>query len=146
MSEQPQQNDFLPPAPAEQDAVVLIKKMQQQLISLEKKIDILVNRSLGKPFSEKHFSKPFRSFSQHHRSSDREHGNTFGEKSFDRGRHFEKRHGEENRGFGHKNKAYNNSRESDSGQGHHFEKGHGAEKRGFEQKNKPFYYRRKDRG
>lgn len=139
-------NDSLPPAPAEQDVVALIKKMQQQLVFLEKKIDILINQSLGRPFRQKPFSKSFRSFGHAHRRSDREHDNTSGEKSFDRGRHFEKRHGEENRGFGHKKKAYDNPRESDSGQEHHFEKRHGGGKRGFDQKKKPFYYGRKDRG
>ena len=139
-------NDSLPPAPAEQEVVVLIKKIQQQLVFLEKKIDILIRQSQTRPFSEKHFSKPFRPFGHPHPRSDREHANTSGEKSFDRGRHFEKRHGEENRGFGHKKKAYDNSRESDSGQEHHFEKRQDGEKRGFDQKKKPFYSRRKERG
>jgi len=146
MSEQSRVNEALPPVPAEQDVVVLIKKMQQQLVFLEKKIDILINQSKARPFSEKHFSKPFRSFGHPHRRSDRAQDNTSGEKSFDRGRHFEKRNGEENQGFGYQKKAYDNSRESNSGQEHHFEKRHDGEKRGFAQEKKPFYYRRKDRG
>ena len=50
MSEQPQHNDSLSSALAEQDVVVLIKKMQQQLIFLEKKIDILISQSQAKIF------------------------------------------------------------------------------------------------
>jgi hypothetical protein len=146
MSERSQHNAFLHPAPADQDVVALIKKMQQQLVFLEKKIDILINQSQARPFSEKHFSKSFRSFGHPHRHSDREHDTASGEKSSDRGRHFEKRHGEKNQSFGYKRKAYDNSRESDVGQEHHFEKRQGGEKRGFDQKKKPFYYRRKDRG
>jgi hypothetical protein len=145
MSEQSKHNNPLPPASDGEDVVTLIKKMQQQLVFLEKKIDILVNQSSSRPFRERKFSKPFRSFGQHH-GSDRERNNASGEKSFDRGRHFEKRHGEENREFGPQRRYYGNSPESDPGQGHHSKKRNGEKKRGFDQKNKPFYYRRKDRG
>ena len=102
MSEQPQHNDFSPPASAEQDMVVLIKKMHQQLLFLEKKIDILINQSQARPFGEKHFSKPFRSFDRPHRRPGREYGHGSAEKGLDRERHFEKRHGEESRGFAQK--------------------------------------------
>ena len=145
MSEQSRFNEALPPAPAEQDMLALIRKMQQQLVFLEKKIDILINQSLGRPYSEKHFSKPFRSFGRPGRHSNRAHVNASGEKSFDRARHFEKRHSEENRGFDHKKKTYDNSRESDFNQERHFEKRHDDEKRGFDQKKKPFPYKRKGR-
>ena len=139
MSEQPQHNDSLPPASAEQDVVVLIKKMQQQLVFLEKKIDILISQSQERPFSkEQHFSRPFRSFGRPHRPS--------GEKSFDRERPFEKRHGEEDRGFGYKKKSYGHTRGSDFSQERHFEKRHDGEKRGFDPKKKPFFHKRKDRG
>ena len=131
-------NDSLPLAPAEQDMVALIKNMQQQLVFLEKKIDILISQSQSKPSSEKHFSKPFRSFSRPYRRSDREHDNTSGEKSFDRGRHFEKRYGEESRGFDHKKKAYDNSRESNFGKGQHFEKPDGEKTRGLDHKKKVY--------
>lgn len=144
MSEQFKHNDFS--ASPEQDVAALIRKMQQQLSLLEKKIDILINQSSDRPFREKHFSKPFRSFGHPHRRFNREYDNPSGEKSFDHGRHFEKRHGEENRGFDHKKKAYDNSQESNFGQGHHFDKRHSGEKREFDKRNKPFYYKRKDRG
>jgi hypothetical protein len=145
MSEQFKHNDSLAPAPDEHDVVVLIKKVQQQLVLLDKKIDILVNQSQERPYTKKHFVKPFRSFGHAHRSSERKRDNASGERSFDRGRRFEKRPNEANRGFDHKKKAYDNSRKSDSGQGHPYEKRHGGEKKGFDQKRKPFYYGRKDR-
>jgi hypothetical protein len=145
MNEQIQHNDSLPPAPAEQDTVALLKKMQQQLAFLEKKIDILINQSSGRPFREKKFSRPFRSFGKQNRY-DRERDTATGEKSFDRGGHFEKRHGEENREFGQQRKTYDNPPESGPGQGHQFKKRRGGKGRGFDQKNNPFSYRRKDRG
>ena len=98
MSEQAPHNDSLPSASAEQDVVVLIKKMQQQLTFLEKKIDILISQSQAKSFGEKHFSKPFRSFDRPHRRPGREHGYASAEKSFDRG--------EESRGFGQKKRPF----------------------------------------
>lgn len=110
------------PQQSEPDVLVLIKKMQQQLVFLEKKIDILINQSQARPSYERPFSR---------------------ERSFDRGRRFEKRPGEESQGFGYKKKSYDNPRESDSGREHHFEKRHSGENRGFGQKKKPFYLGRK---
>lgn len=144
MNEQSQYNKDLPPASAEQDILALIRKMQQQLVFLEKKIDILVNQSQARPFREKHFSKPFRSFSRPHRHSDRAYVNASGEKNPDRTRRFERRNSEGSRGFEHKNRDYDNPRESDFSKGQHFEKRHDGEKRGFYQKKNSFSYRRKD--
>lgn len=144
--QQSQRNDFLPPAPDEQDVAVLVKKMQQQLVLLEKKIDILINQSEARPRSEKHFSKPFRPFNPHRRF-ERGNDQPSGKKSFFPGRHFEKRYPEENREFGRPKKVYDNSQERDSGrQGHYFKKGHGGKKKGFVPREKPFYLKRKDRG
>ena len=63
MSEHPEENEELSAPPqADSDVVSLIKKMQQQLNFLEKKIDILIGQSPERPFRdrEKRFSKPFR--------------------------------------------------------------------------------------
>ena len=63
MSEHSQENEELNvPSQADSDVVSLIKKMQQQLNFLEKKIDILIGQSPERPFRdrEKRFSKPFR--------------------------------------------------------------------------------------
>jgi hypothetical protein len=143
MSEQSQHNN--PSAAAEQDVLTLIKKMQQHLVFLEKKIDLLISQSQARPLREKHFSRPFRPSGPPYRRSDRAQDNAAGEKSFDRGRHFENRPGAE-RGFGHRKKAYDNPREGDFAPRNHFEKRHDGEKRGFDQKKKPFPYRHKERG
>jgi len=63
MSEHSEENEELSvPPQADSDVVSLLKKMQQQLNFLEKKIDILIGQSPEKPFRdrEKRFSKPFR--------------------------------------------------------------------------------------
>jgi hypothetical protein len=106
----------------EPDVVALIKKMQQQLIFLEKKIDTLIAQSQAAPSREKYFSKPYRSFDRPHRYGKGESDSRPGEKGPDQGRSFEKRHGEGNRGFGH------------------------GEKRKFDPKKKPFYYKQRDKG
>lgn len=64
------------------DITVLINKMQEQLVSLEKKIDTLISQSSKKPAEEKHFSKPFQRFDRprHHDRGDRD--NNFRERSF----------------------------------------------------------------
>jgi hypothetical protein len=148
MSEQPQDNNPLPPAPVEQDVVALIKRLQQQITFLEKKIDLLLNQSQARPSHEKPFSKPFRSFDPSHRrpGPGGDYHNASGKKSFDRGRPFEKRAGEGREGFGYKKKPYEYPKDSDSGQGHHFEKRHGGEKKSFDPKKKPFYFKHKDGG
>ncbi len=66
----------------EQDMAVLMNKMQEQLVSLEKKIDALISQSSKKPAEEKHFSKPFQRFDRprHHDRGDRD--NNFRERSF----------------------------------------------------------------
>lgn len=105
MSEQFKHNGSLPPASTEQDVIALVKKMQQQLVFLEKKIDILISQSQDRPFRQKPFSRPFRPFG-YHRRPEREHENTSEEKRFDRPRHFEKRHGQDKRGFDQKKKPF----------------------------------------
>jgi hypothetical protein len=120
--------------------------MQQQLAFLEKKLDILINQSQARPSSERHFSKPFRSSGPSHRHSPGDRDTASGEKRFERGRRFEKRDGEANRGFGHTGKSYSDSREREGGPASPFEKRHSGEKRGFTHKKKSFYNRRKDRG
>lgn len=144
MSEQLKHNDSLPHVPVEQDLMVLIKKMQQQLASLEKKIDILMSQSQDKPFRQRQFSKPFRTFGPHRRP-EREYGDVSEEKRFGRPRHFEKRYSPENRGFGHKRESYGNPRESNFTPGRSFEKRRSGEKREFDQKKKPFYHKVKGR-
>ncbi len=70
------------PQQDEQDMAVVINKMQEQLASVEKKIDALLLRSQEKPSAEKHFSKPFQRFDRprHHDRGERD--NNFRERSF----------------------------------------------------------------
>jgi len=70
------------PQQDEQDMAVLINKMQEQLVSLEKKIDTLIIQFSKRPAEEKHFSKPFQRFdrSRHHDRGNRD--NNFRERSF----------------------------------------------------------------
>ena len=62
--------------PRDLDVAGQLKKIQQQLVYLEKKIDILIGQSSGRsserPFQERRFSKPFRpgGFRQSHQSHD----------------------------------------------------------------------------
>ncbi len=132
----------------ESDVLVLIKKMHQQLVFLEKKIDVLISQSQEKPFREKHFSKPFRTFDRPNRPSryrdKRDQGEDSTEKSFHSGHHFEKRQGDENREFGGPKKDYNNDRENSFSQDRHFKKKYGGKKRGFDPRKKGFFHKRKD--
>lgn len=75
---------FSAPQEDEQDVAVLINRMQEQLVSLEKKIDTLIIQFSKKPAEEKHFSKPFQRFDRprHHDRGDRDNG--FRERSFTR--------------------------------------------------------------
>jgi hypothetical protein len=111
------------PDESEMDVVSLLKGMQQQLILLEKKIDLLVSQSQRRPTGEKFssdrtfqkrpYSKPFRS-SEH---SPRPHGK-----------------GE----YGH------SPRERDSAQGHFYEHRPRKKGRGPGPGKKPFSFKRKD--
>lgn len=94
------------PGPTNADVVALIKKMQQQLEFLVKKIDVLINQSQEKPFREKRFSKPLRSFSHSPHHGKGEYDRSPRERSFDQGRHFEKRPGGPTQGFGQKKKPF----------------------------------------
>ncbi len=147
MSEQFEQNDSLPLAPDGQNLVVLIKTMQKQITFLERKIDQLINQSFSRPFSSgKSYSKPYRSFDRPRNYSDSASSRAAGEKSFERGSHFKKREGEENRGFGYKKKSYGESRESSSGPERHFARRSEGPREGFDPKKKSsFPYKRKNR-
>ena len=86
-SQAPQQVDL--------DMFAVLKKIQQQLTFLEKKVDTLVRQSERPSFRERPFQKPFRSggfsHSHGHGKSDRDRAPR--EKSFDQGRPFDKPHG-----------------------------------------------------
>ena len=125
MSEHSEENEELSAPPqTDSDVVSLIKKMQQQLNFLEKKIDILIGQSPEGSFGnrEKRFSKPFHpSFGG---------GASHGKRDFDRGPRRE--------GF-----SYDRPREGSPGQERPFDRKPGAGPRGFGHGDKPFFRHRK---
>ncbi|MDP2940014.1 MAG: hypothetical protein Q8O13_08050 [Candidatus Omnitrophota bacterium] len=72
------------PAQAGPDIASLMDKIQQQLVSLEKKVDSLISQSSSRPsempFKEKHFSK--RSFGHSYGQGKARQDNSFRERSF----------------------------------------------------------------
>lgn len=140
MNEQPNDKNFSVPQPSDSEVVVLIKKLQQQLTFLEKKIDAFINQSQEK--SSRPFSRPPHR-GQYHDTRDQ--GEGYRERSFRPGRHFGKPRAEENQRFGPPRKNYRDERENSSGQDRNFKKRYDGEKRGLEPRKKPFFHGRKDR-
>jgi len=145
MSEHSEENEELSvPPQADSDVVSLIRKMQQQLNFLEKKIDILIGQSPERPFRdrEKRFSKPFRpSFGSgaHHGKRDFNHGPRREGFSHDRPREG---------GFSHDRPresgfSQDRPRERSFGQGRPFDRKPGAGPREFGHGDKPFFRHRK---
>ncbi|MDD5356141.1 MAG: hypothetical protein PHY56_06375 [Candidatus Omnitrophica bacterium] len=66
----------------EQDVVALINQVQQRLVSLERKIDTLINKPPERSFEGKHFSKPFQRFDRHNRFDRGNRDNDFRERSY----------------------------------------------------------------
>ncbi|OGW79255.1 MAG: hypothetical protein A3G33_00195 [Omnitrophica bacterium RIFCSPLOWO2_12_FULL_44_17] len=93
---------------AEPNVMTAIKKIQEQLGFLEKKIDILIKQSSERPFKENHFSKPFRPGGfgppRYHARGGRD--DRPRENSFSQERRFDKRHSGGNRGFGQQEKQF----------------------------------------
>jgi hypothetical protein len=148
MTEQFKNDNPLTPSQAESDVFVLIKKIQQQLDSLERKIDTLTRQSYEKPFREKNFSKPFRSSGRPYRPGQypdkREQREDSRERNFRPGRHFEKHQGDENQGFSGPKKSYTNEQGNSSSQDGYFKKKYGGEKGGSNPKKKHFFHKHKD--
>jgi len=135
MSEHSEENEGLSvPPQADSDVVSLIRKMQQQLNFLEKKIDLLIGQSPERSFRdrEKRFSKPFRP-------------------SFGGGAHHGKRdfhRGPRKEGFSHDRPreggfSHDRPRERSFGQEQPFDRKPGAGSRGFGHGDKPFFRHRK---
>jgi hypothetical protein len=122
MKEESSINPSPVPDDTDTDVVSLLKKMQQQLLFLEKKLDLLISSSRGRPlgeasadrpFRKKTFSKPFRSFDHPQHRSKGEHAH--------------------------------NPRERDSAQGHFYEHRPHEKKRGPGPRKRPLSFKRKDR-
>lgn len=137
MNEQPLPIDPSNSASSDADLLFQIKRIQQQLVFLEKKIDTLINRPQEKPAAEPHYSKPFRPYQRPSYRQDRGGGHhdrsrEGREGGYDRSRPYEKRGSEGREGGFDKNRR--------------FEKRPGGENRGFSHKKKPFYFKSKNRG
>ncbi|MFA6379203.1 MAG: hypothetical protein WCX16_05445 [Candidatus Omnitrophota bacterium] len=146
----------VPVAPeGETDVVALIKKMQQQLTALDKKIEILMSRPKESSFGRKSFSRPSGSFNRpsfhgrdDRRPSDRgeyRHGGreSFGGRDSFRPRearegNFRERDSREGRSF--EKKPYSGERSHSSS-----ERPHSGEPRAFAPRKKPFFLKRKER-
>ena len=153
------------PQQVEPDIAVQINKMQQQLVSLENKIDTLINRSSERPFQGRHFSKPFQRFDRSDRYGKGRQDNGPGERIFtqvicadckkecevpfkpsaDRPVYckdcFSKR--KDTSSF--RERYDNRPKEVDSAQGRSFNKIRGGENRKFGKKKNPIFLRRKER-
>ena len=106
MSEQP---NTLAPQQVDLDVLGVLKRMQQQLVYLEKKIDTLIKQSSERPSfnKDRHFSRPFRpgGFSRSFHRGKGDHDAGHGAKSPSQERPFGKPGGE-NREFGRGRKAF----------------------------------------
>jgi hypothetical protein len=107
MKEESSINSSAVPDESDTDVFSLLQKMQQQLLLLERKLDLLLSQSKGKPFGEaasqdrsfqkRHFSKPFRSFGNPQRHGRGEHGHVPREGDSAQGHFYEHRPREKSR-------------------------------------------------
>ena len=96
MKRKSKHEDTSVPPQAEPDMEVLMAKIQQQLVILEKKIDSLISQSSERSFKHKltpnhpiglgvkgaHYSKPFQRFDHFRRHEKRDQGNGYSERRF----------------------------------------------------------------
>ena len=115
MDEQFSDDTFAVPDPTGTDVVSLLKRMQQQLLFLEKKIDLLLSqsqerRSPERPFQKQSFSKSSRPFGhfRHHGKGEPE--RNFRDRDSAQGRPSKNRHRDEKRTFGPGKKPFLNKR------------------------------------
>ncbi len=105
---------------SELEMMALIKKLQEQMDLIERKIDILVKRSPERPINQdRNFSKPFKSYGgpPRHFKGPHDHGPR-------------KEYGGPKKEYGHKNEF---------SQEHSFEKRSGGKAHGFNPHKKPFF-------
>jgi hypothetical protein len=111
MNQDNEYDDSPAPLQEEPDLVVMIKRLQQQMTFLEKKIDMLIERSSERQFRERDHSKPFRSYGHSSRHSDGNRDRGPREGNFEPRRHFDRpRRVGESRGFGHRKSPFSHRR------------------------------------
>lgn len=103
MNENQEQNDSAATNTGEQDLKSMITRMQQQLVFLEKKIDMLIAKSDAKPRAEQSSYKPVaRLFGDANRRPDSGYSGGYKDRSSYPGRTYERPRGDEQpRSFGH---------------------------------------------
>jgi hypothetical protein len=116
MKEELSVNPSPTPDESDTDVVSLLKRMQQQLLFLEKKMDLLISQSQERPSGEKTtpdrnfrkrpFSKPFRSFDHPQRHGKGEYGHSPRERDSAQGHFYERRPREKGRGPNPGKKSY----------------------------------------
>ena len=104
------------PAESDTDAVSLLKKMQQQLLFLERKIDLLISQSQerlhaeksssNRPSQKRPFSKQFPPFDQQRHRSRGAHGHSPGVSAAAHGHFYENRPRAKSRGPNPKKKPF----------------------------------------
>ncbi|MFH1238747.1 MAG: CxxC-x17-CxxC domain-containing protein [bacterium] len=154
--EQVEEPDIIKP-----DMAVLIDKIQQQLVILEKKLDILIRQSSERSFEEKHYAKPFQRFDRPRRQDRGNRDNSYRERSFnkaicadcnkecnlpfkptgDRPVYCKECFAKRNPGNSSKGKYDNAPRERDFSGERHFDRQQG----GAGEKKKPFFRKRRER-
>jgi len=105
MNEDFKEEDSPAPPQQEQQVLDLVKRLQQQIISLEKKVDTLLSRSAQRANEGKTFSKPFRSYGHSQYQGRPRHRDSSGERDSSAGR-YGKQRGEENRGTDQRKKPF----------------------------------------
>ena len=122
MNQQSQNNDSPVSQHHEPDLVVLVKKLQEHLFILERKIDSLINKPQEnrRPLEEKRFSKPFRPHNSHY------------------GKGEYKKHSHSN------SHSYSKDEKFSSKPGFKRDRDHGSDdNRGYGEKKKPFFFKKK---
>jgi hypothetical protein len=109
MKEESSINPAAVPDETDTDVFSLLKRMQQQMLSLERKIDLLISHSREKPsgetptdrpFRKRSFSKPFRSFDHPRRHGKEGHAHSTRERDSAQSPFYEHRPHQKNRGSG----------------------------------------------
>jgi CxxC-x17-CxxC domain-containing protein len=82
MKRKSKHEDTSVPPQAEPDMAVLMAKIQEQLVILEKKMDSLISQSSERPFKSEQYSRPFGRFDHSRRYEKRDQGNSYSERRF----------------------------------------------------------------
>ncbi|MBU2541131.1 MAG: hypothetical protein KJ593_04445 [Candidatus Omnitrophica bacterium] len=131
MNEDFKKEDSSVPLQEEQQVLALIKRLQQQIIFLEKKVDILLSRSVQRTNETRSFSRPSHSFGRSQRQGKARYRDRSRERGFSADR-LDKQHDEESRGSEQREKPF-----------YRFDKRQGGSRKPG-QRNKPLFHRRRD--